>query len=167
MRASGADPATLKDRMQHMREPNPDQLALHQWLKDRATAPTFAANPMARALGTRLLALDADSGAIQLAFAPEGIFVQGVGVLQGGALTAMLDFAMAFSLLGVLPPSQGCTTASVNVSLLRAAPRGLYLASGEIEKRGRQLVFSRASLASADDPDRPVATATSTLVIIG
>lgn len=150
-----------------MREPNPDQLALHQWQKDKSTTPCFAANPMARALGTRLISLDPESGAIKLEFAPDGIFVQGVGVLQGGALSAMLDFAMAFSLLGVLPPNQGCTTASVNVSFLRAAPRGLYVATGEIEKRGRQLVFSRASLASADDPDRPVATATSTLVIIG
>ena len=150
-----------------MREPNPDQLALHQWLKDKSTAPSFATNPMARALGTRLISLNAESGAIQLEFAPDGIFVQGVGVLQGGALSAMLDFAMAFSLLGVLPTNQGCTTAQVNVSFLRAAPRGVYVATGEIEKRGRQLVFSRASLASADDPDRPVATATSTLMIIG
>lgn len=150
-----------------MREPNPDQLALHLWLKDKSTAPTFAANPMARALGTRLLSLDTESGAIRLEFAPDGIFVQGVGVLQGGALSAMLDFAMAFSLLGLLPPDKGCTTASVNVSFLRAAPRGRYIACGEIERRGRQLVFSRASLASAEEPDRLVATATSTLVIIG
>ena len=49
MRAGGADTATLKDRMQHLRQPNPDQLALHQWLKDRSTAPTFTANPMASA----------------------------------------------------------------------------------------------------------------------
>ena len=145
---------------------NPDQEALHLWLADPSQLPTFAANPMASAMGTRLLALDAAGGAIRLAFTPDGIFLQGAGVLQGGAVTAMLDFAMAFVLLAVLPAGHSCTTANVNVSFLRAAPRGRYIASAAILRRGRQLAFTSANLCPADDPERLVASATSTLAIL-
>lgn len=149
-----------------MPEPNPDQHALHLYLKDARNLPSFSANPMARALGTRLLALDGQSGTIKLEFTPDPLFVQGAGVLQGGALSAMLDFAMAFAVLAVLPAGQACTTANANVSFLRAAPRGCYIAIGEIERRGRQLAFTRSRLMAADAPERVVASATSTLVIM-
>lgn len=145
---------------------NPDQQALHCWLADPSQLPTFAANPMASAMGTRLLTLDSAGGTIRLQFAPEGVFLQGAGVLQGGAVAAMLDFAMAFVVLAVLPAGHSCTTAEVKVSFLRAAPHGRYIASAEIMRRGRQLAFTRASLTPADDPERLVASATSTLAIL-
>ncbi len=149
-----------------MREPNPDQRALHLYLEDARQLPSFSSNPMAAALGTRLVALDGRTGTITLEFAPDAIFVQGAGVLQGGAVSAMLDFAMAFAVLALLPAGQACTTTNANVSFLRAAPRGRYVAVGEIERRGRQLAFTRARLMAADLPERVVATATSTLLIM-
>ena len=103
---------------------------------------------------------------ITLEFTPDAIFVQGAGVLQGGAVSAMLDFAMAFAVLALLPAGQACTTTNANVSFLRAAPRGRYVAIGEIERRGRQLAFTRARLMAADLPERVVATASSTLLIM-
>jgi uncharacterized protein (TIGR00369 family) len=148
-----------------MRPENPDQLALHRYLADPSQVPGFTANPMASALGARLLSLDGESGAIGLEFAPEGIFVQGAGVLQGGAVTAMLDFAMAFALLAVLPAGHSCAT-GINVSFLRAAPHGRYVASGSIDRRGKRLAFTRAALAPAGAPAQVVARATSTLAIL-
>ncbi|MBL8385990.1 MAG: PaaI family thioesterase [Burkholderiales bacterium] len=149
-----------------MSEINPDQVDLHRFAADPGHQPGFERNPMARALGTRVLAIDAQAGTIRLAFAPEGIFVQGTGVLQGGAVSAMLDYSMAFVVLAQLPLELGCTTASMSVSYLRAAPRGAYEAVGEIERRGRRLAFTRSSLYPAGAPDRVVATATSTLAIL-
>ena len=145
---------------------NPDQVALQQFARDPATSVTFSANPLARAMGTRVLKLDADTGLITLQFEPDGVFVQGAGVLQGGAISAMLDFAMAFAVLAVLPAGQSCTTANTNVAFLRAAPRGRYVATGSIMRRGRQLAFTQAQVAPADEPERIVATATSTLAIL-
>jgi uncharacterized protein (TIGR00369 family) len=110
--------------------------------------------------------VDLEAGMVRLAFSPDGIFVQGAGVLQGGAISAMLDFAMAFALLAVLPEGQTCSTANANVSFLRPAPRGDYVAVGEITRRGSRLAFARAGVFPADAPDRLVATATSTLAII-
>lgn len=149
-----------------MRDPNPDQIALQQFTRDPRQAPTFDANPMARALGARLLAVDGETGMVRVRFEPDGTFVQGAGVLQGGALTAMLDFSMAFALMAVLSPDQTCATVSLTVSFLRAAPRGRYVALGEIERRGRQVAFARARLFAEDQPDRIVATATSVLAIV-
>ena len=145
---------------------NPDQAALKRFVRESGAATTFDANPLAMAMGTRILAVDDQAGLVRLAFAPDGIFVQGAGVLQGGAIGAMLDFAMAFAVLAVLPEGQTCSTANVNVSFLRAAPGGDFVATGEITRRGSRLAFTRASVFSADAPHRLVATATSTLAII-
>ncbi len=145
---------------------NPDQIALQQFARDPATPVTFSANPLARAMGTRVLNLDADTGLITLQFDPDGVFVQGAGVLQGGAISAMLDFAMAFAVLAVLPAGQSCTTANANVAFLRAAPRGRYVAVGEIIRRGRQLAFTRSRLFASGTPEQIIASATSTLAIL-
>ena len=149
-----------------MKHVNPDQVAMKRFALDAGVHVDFAANPFAKALGTRVLAVDLEAGVVRLAFSPDGIFVQGAGVLQGGAISAMLDFAMAFAVLAVLPEGQTCSTANANVSFLRAAPRGDYVAVGEITRRGSRLAFTRASVFPADAPDRLVATATSTLAII-
>ena len=149
-----------------MKHVNPDQVAMKRFALDAGVQVDFAANPFAKALGTRVIAVDLEAGMVRLAFSPDGIFVQGAGVLQGGAISAMLDFAMAFALLAVLPEGQTCSTANANVSFLRPAPRGDYVAVGEITRRGSRLAFARAGVFPADAPDRLVATATSTLAII-
>jgi uncharacterized protein (TIGR00369 family) len=148
-----------------MKPVNPDQVALHAFAH-AGRQPAFEANPMARALGTRVLAADPAAGTIRLAFAPEGWFVQGVGVLQGGAVSAMLDFSMAFAVLANLPVERSCATASITVSYLRAAPRGDYVAEGEIERMGRRMAFTRARLYPAARPRDIVATAVSTLAVL-
>lgn len=143
---------------------NPDQALILRFLQDRVPR-AIDTNPMAVALGTSLRNADGEAGTIELAFDPAPLFIQGTGVLQGGAVTAMLDFAMAFALLAQLPPDRSCATATINVALLRAAPAGRYLAHGAIERRGRTLGFTQARLLRADTLD-VVATATSTLAVI-
>lgn len=144
---------------------NPDQRETHRFLADPSQPLAFIGNPMAQAMGCLLVAADAEAGMVRLEFSPADIFVQGAGVLQGGAVTAMLDFSMAFALLAMLPASQTCATVGLNATFLRAAPMGRYAAVGEITRRGRTLAFARAHLFALADPKRTVATATSTLAI--
>ena len=143
---------------------NPDQALIHRFLAGGGRPIPFDANPMACALGTELLAADAQAGTVTLAFVPEPLFLQGAGVIQGGALTAMLDFAMAFATLAHMPIGSSCATVNLNTAFLRPAPRGHYLATGEVERRGRQLAFTHARLARAED-GQVVATGTSTLAL--
>ena len=144
---------------------NPDQGEIHRFLANPGQPGAFTANPMAQAMGCLLVAADGEAGTVRLEFSPAEIFVQGAGVLQGGAVTAMLDFSMAFAVLAVLPAGQTCATVGLNATFLRAAPIGRYVAVGEIIRRGRTLAFARAHLFAPADPARTVATATSTLAI--
>lgn len=143
---------------------NPDQALIHRFIQGGGRPMPFDANPMARALGTELRAADLAAGTVTLAFEPDPLFIQGTGVIQGGALTAMLDFAMAFATLAQLPVGASCATVNLNTAFLRPAPRGRYLAHGEVERRGRQLAFTHARLVREDD-GQTVATATSTLAL--
>ena len=144
---------------------NPDQALIHHFIDSGAQPMPFDANPMARALGAELRAADLVAGTVALAFAPDRLFIQGTGVLQGGAVTAMLDFAMALATLAHLPVGGSCATVNFNTAFLRPAPQGPYLAIGEVERRGRQLAFTHARLMRLEDRT-VVATATSTLALM-
>ena len=144
---------------------NPDQALIHRFIEGGAQPIPFDANPMARALGAELRAADLQAGTVELAFTPDPLFIQGTGVLQGGAVTAMLDFAMAFATLAQLPVGASCATVNLNTAFLRPAPQGRYIAVGEVERRGKQLAFTHARLLRAQDR-QTVATATSTLAVM-
>lgn len=145
---------------------NPDQALIQRFLDGGACPLAVDSNPMAVALGARLVAVDREAGAVAIEFEPESLFVQGTGVLQGGALSAMLDFAMAFATLAQLPPSASCATTNMSTAFLRPAPRGRYRATGTVDRCGKTLAFTQARLVEADS-GRLVATASSSLAVIG
>ena len=144
---------------------NPDQALIHRFMAQPDGSLSFDCNPMALALRTRILSVDAAVGRIELGFDPDTLFIQGTGVLQGGAVTAMMDFAMAFALLAQLPPGQSCATVNLTSAFLRPAPKGRYKAIGELERRGKALAFTQARLLREDDQVQ-VASATSTLALL-
>lgn len=145
---------------------NTDQVLLHQFAASPATQPVpMATNPMLRLLNTRLARVDRTAGRVELHFEPGEECLQGHGVVQGGAVSAMLDFAMAFAALAKLDGSQSATTANLNVSFLRSAQAGSPLvAVGEVDRAGRSLVFTSGRL--SDSRGQLIATATSTLPVI-
>jgi uncharacterized protein (TIGR00369 family) len=145
---------------------NPDWMDLQRFILEGDTAAILTSNPMSLALGMRMENVNLAKGEITLSFEPQGLFIQGAGVLQGGAVSAMLDFAMAFAVMATLPEGQSCATSSLNISFLRPAPAGRYRAIGEIERRGKALSFTRASLYQEGSTQRIVATASSVLAMI-
>lgn len=120
-------------------------------------------NPMARSLGATLVQRDPHSGRLSVSFEPDGAFVQGANLLQGGIVGAMLDFTMAFAAFGVVPSGHSVSTANLQVSFLRPAPLGRYTGTAEIERCGKSLVFTHAQL--HDSAGRLVATGSSTLAV--
>ncbi|MGH8261650.1 MAG: PaaI family thioesterase, partial [Steroidobacteraceae bacterium] len=97
------------------------------------------------------------------------------GVLQGGIVTALLDFAMAFAAhaklavsaerpAGTEPVAGGraFATASLTVHFMRPAPPGRYVARGRIVRAGRRLLFAEAQL---DADGGPIASASAVLPI--
>jgi len=122
-------------------------------------------NPMAKALQSTLLKVDRERGEVEIGFEPGDLFIQGTGVVQGGAVTAMLDFAMAFATLASLPPQASCATVNLSTSFLRPAPQGRYIAAGTVDRCGKTLAFTQARLVRADT-GQVVATAASSLAVL-
>ena len=113
----------------------------------------LTSNPLARELEGEILKLTTDSGDAVLAFEPPARFAQGGGVLQGGIITALLDFAMAFAAHAKLTGEQRTfATVSMNVHFLRPAPPARYIAHGHIVRAGRRLLFAEARLIAAAAP---------------
>src|SRR5262249_46316449 len=148
-----------------MRE-NSDLALIAKFLALQPERTPFDANPLARALGTDLTEIDLEQGRLRLEFEPRADFMQGAGVIQGGALAAMLDFAMTFVVMARLVASPGnqqtAATTSMNVMYLKPAPRGRYCAIGEIERVGRSIAFARAQLSPVSG-GTAVASATATM----
>ncbi len=122
----------------------------------------LTSNPLARELDGELLELATDRGLAVLAFKPPARFAQGSGMLQGGIVTALLDFAMAFAAHAKLTGEpRGFATASMNVQFLRPAPPARYIALGRIVRAGRKLLFAAAKLVRAAAPGATAAPAAS------
>lgn len=145
--------------MSHSSLLNPDHALIRDFLCGDGTPRPFDANPLARGLGTELLAADEREGAVTLGFTPGPQFLQGNGCVQGGIVAAMLDFALALAVLTRLGVGQSHSTASFSVNLLRPTRVGRYIARGRIQRMGSRLAFADASLA-LDDTEELVATAT-------
>ncbi len=94
---------------------------------------------------------------------PGELFRQGAGVVQGGALAAMLDFAMAFAGFTQVPSGSTVSTLNLNVAMQRPATAASYRVLGRIDKPGRRAMFASAEITG----DRGVvASATSTLLVL-
>ena len=144
---------------------NPDQVLIHRFLEQGGQPLPIDSNPMAIALGATLLAVDPQEGQVEIGFDPQPLFIQGTGVLQGGAISAMLDFAMAFATMARLPASGSCATTNISTSFLRPAPQGHYVATGVVDRCGKAMAFTQARLVEAGT-GKLVATAVSTLVVM-
>ncbi len=144
---------------------NPDQALIHHFVQQGGGAMPIDSNPMAKALQSTLLRVDRECGEVEIGFEPGDLFIQGTGVVQGGAVTAMLDFAMAFATLASLPPQASCATVNLNTSFLRPAPQARYIATGTVDRCGKALAFTQARLVRADT-GQVVATASSSLAVL-
>lgn len=120
-------------------------------------------SPIARALGMRIEALDPAGGTASVSFIPADVFVQGAGVLQGGAVAAMLDFAIMMPVMAGIAADAAPATTNLDVAYFRAAPPGTYTAEARLRRKTRSLIFAEATLHSA--AGEAVAAATSTILV--
>jgi len=119
--------------------------------------------PCSDALGLELLAINQEQMTVRAAFTGSPSWVNPMGALQGGFVTAMLDEVMAVA--GIVASNVTATvpTLELKVSFLRPCPPGRLEATARVVKWGRQIAFLESELF---DPDgRPVARATATATI--
>lgn len=143
---------------------NEDQILIRDFQSGKIGRAPIASSKLAGALAGHISAIDPANNWIEVSYEPGEFFFQAEQIIQGGATATMLDFAMAFAALAVVPDGQSVTTVNLNIAYLRAAKAGKLRAIAEIERRGRSLIFTRAKLLQGDDV--VVATGTSTLSVI-
>lgn len=125
--------------------------------------PLAANPPAARLLGRRVITVDRQHGAVELAFTATPAFANRHGYVQGGMLAAMLDSTVGCAAVAALD-GQSVVTLTMNVTYLRPAVVGPIDASGRIVHRGGSVVFASGEL--RDGAGVVVASATATLRIV-
>jgi len=111
-------------------------------------------------MGQKLLDCDPDRGWARVGYTARAEFLNGIGVIQGGFLTAMVDEAMAVACIvkgnfGIIIP-----TLELKVSFLNAGYPGDLVAEGQVEKMGKSIAFLSGRLFDADGQIVVTATAT-------
>ena len=89
--------------------------------------------PIFKTLGIEFESVE--HGQAVLCIQPHAYLMHGRGILHGGAISALLDTAMAWAALSVMDQGRGFTTAHLSVDFVRPAPVG----SGRIRAEGRVL----------------------------
>lgn len=146
---------------------NPDHALLLRAASGELALPVAVhTSPLARDLGTRLLATDASAGTLRLSFTPGEAHLQGNGAVQGGIVAAMLDFAAAFVVLMRVQPPRTAVTAALDVKYLRSTRAGTLIAEARLTRLGATLAFAEASLSAAGQAEVS-ATASAVLPLVG
>jgi len=119
--------------------------------------------PAAGLLGWQLMAVDPETGTIEVAFTATEQFLNPIGVIQGGLLAAMLDDTLGPALVATLGPGQFAPTTDLHVQFLRPVRPGPLTGRGRVIHRGRDIAFLAGEL--LDDSGQIVAAATATAKI--
>ena len=112
-----------------------------------------------RTLQGRVVGYAAEKRELRMAFRIGLEFCHTVDIVQGGFITAMLDASMAHAVLAAEHFKVRVSSIDINVSFLRPARAGDFIAVGSILKAGRSVAFLRAELYAGEGT--LVATATS------
>lgn len=145
---------------------NPDHALVHGFLATPTQPLALDSNPLAVDLATRLQAWDAEARVLTLRFSPVARHLQGNGVVQGGLVTAMLDFGLAFCVLALVDPPKTAVTVALNVHFERAVLPGELEVRARVDRIGGRLAFATAQLGPAGSAEVS-ARATATLAVTG
>jgi len=116
--------------------------------------------PVARLLGARPLACDPKAGRLTVEFTPRPEFLNLLGWIQGGILTAMLDMAMSFAVLCTLDRQHVVPSLEIKTSYLAPAKLAPVIGEGTLLRRGRAIAFMEGRLTDVDGNLLTTATGT-------
>jgi uncharacterized protein (TIGR00369 family) len=110
----------------------------------------FPAPPSAKLLGWRLISLDTAAGRIELGFEGRPEFLNPMGIVQGGFLSAMLDDTMGAADLRHDAGPHVATTIDLHVHFLRPVKAGAITTKAQLTQLGRKVAFAEGQLFDAD-----------------
>ncbi len=125
------------------------------------------ASPAADAPAGRLLGMqqfEAEPGHSRVEFQAREEFYNPGGVVQGGFLAVMLDFAMGEAARSMVEETKTPLTLEIKVSYIQPAKAGKLIGKGRVVHAGRSISFTEGTLSTEDGT--LVATGTSTWRIV-
>lgn len=128
---------------------HPERAIVRRAIDEQLTALPVMTNPLAILLNMRILA--ARDAWVRIGYTPPECLTQGNQVVQGGIISAMLDFGMIFAAFSKVPADATLATVSQTTNYFRAASMGELTVEAELEKVGRRLINARASLFGPDN----------------
>lgn len=114
-------------------------------------------------LGHELVEIDTAAGIARANFRAERKFLNPLGSVQGGILTAMLDEVMVDAALARLGPDVVIPTLEIKTTYLRAARAGPLSGEGRVVRAGRSVVFTEGVLFDAEGDEVARASASATI----
>ena len=120
--------------------------------------------PIGATLGFRLVA--AEHGVVRFEGQPDERSYNLIGTVHGGWAAAILDSALALSVLSTLSADQSFTTIDIRINYLRPLTRetGVVHAEGRVLQPGRRLAYSEARL--TDSGGKLIAHGTGSCLVI-
>ena len=122
------------------------------------------AGGLALELKGELLEVDLDVASTLSAYELDERFTQGAGVIQGGVVTAALDYAMALAGFTRIAPGKTFGTVSMTTQFLKPVLPGRHLARGRLDRAGSRMIFASAELYRDGSPSL-LATACAVMAI--
>ena len=106
-----------------------------------------------------------EPGEVVLTCAPDESTYNGIGVVHGGVICALLDSAVGAAVRSTLPQGKGCTSVEIKVSYLKAVQEssGLLTTTGTVVKSGSRVAFAEGAVTDASGA--LAATASSTILV--
>jgi uncharacterized protein (TIGR00369 family) len=141
---------------------NPDQVEISAALA--GTLPVrLTASPALQHHAAQLVA--GSAGALTFRFTIPAESMQGNGVVGGGAISTVLDLAMALAVLSAIDPGATCSTLSLTVNFLSSLREPDVTVDARVDRTAKRAAF--ASATAVDGAGRAVATATASLLVHG
>ncbi len=141
---------------------HPERAFMRDIIARGLTEVPVTTNPLAIAVGMTIV--EASEGRVQARFSVGEAFTQGNGVLQGGIVSALLDFGMAFAAFSCIPAGATIATVAQTTNFFRAAQAGTLFVEASLEKTGRTMINARARLTGPDG--KALASATAPIAVL-
>jgi len=114
-------------------------------------------------LNQEILEIDSDEGWVRIAYDLGEPHFNRFGALHGGAIACVMDDVLAIAAGLILQWGEIAPTLEMKVSYLAQGAAGKHVAEARVIKRGRQINFLEATLAT--DAGKVIATSSATIMV--
>jgi acyl-CoA thioesterase len=115
---------------------------------EAAIRARLARNPFIKFMGITVPQLGRGYARFVLPFKPE--LANSIGLLQGGAIAALADEAVAFALYSLVKEDETINTVEMKINFLAAVQEGEVTAVARISKRGRTISLGEFEVRQGD-----------------